>query len=152
MLSAEELSPLSVKGRLAPVPFKGTEDRLNPVTPAGVDESTLGGYPAVHGRAPGFEGIDGSAYTVAIETERSEAGDGTWVVYLVFLRWAEGGTAIMGHLETEDVASAPSEREAREAAEALSLARVKVILDQTIERKQRWEAESPSRDVDAEAG
>src|SRR5690606_7476382 len=63
----ERLSLREAKGRLARVPFKGTEDRLNPIAPSGVDDTTLGGYPAVHGRAPGFEGADGSAYTVAIE-------------------------------------------------------------------------------------
>ena len=117
------------------MPFKGSEDRLNPIAPEGVDDSTLGGYPAVHGRAPAFQGKDGSAYTVAIETEESETVAGSWVAYLVFVRWADGGTAIMGHLETADVASGGNREEARQAAAALPLTAVKQLLDKTIEQK-----------------
>ena len=125
------------------------EDRLNPIPSQEVDDTTLGGYSAVHGRAPAFEGIDGSAYTVAIETEPSESGDGGWVSYLVFVRWADGGTAIMGHLETEDVVSGDSQGEARKAAEAIPLTRVKQILDQSIERKRRWESEFSAPEAEA---
>lgn len=115
--------------------YKGAEDRLNPVTPTGVDDTTLGGYPAVHGRAPAFEGCDGEPYTPAVEVERSDEGE-RWCAYLVFVRWARTGSAIMGHLETGDLAEAGSEAEARAAIEALPLTRVKAILDETIEAKR----------------
>jgi hypothetical protein len=117
------------------------EDRLNPIPPEGVDESTLGGYPAVHGRAPGFEGVDGCAYTVAIEIEEAEEGSDEWIAYLVFLRWADHGSAIMGHLETDDLARAPTPEAARTAVEALPLTRVKEILDEVVRLKREWEAE-----------
>ncbi len=120
--------------------FRGKEDRLNPIAPPGADETTLGGYPAVHGRAPAFEGSDGRAYTVAIEVEPADDVEDAWVGYLVFVRWADGGTAVMGHLETEDLTRGTSEEEARQLAEALSLVRVKQLLDETIARKEEWEA------------
>ena len=116
--------------------YRGAEDRLNPITPEGVDDTTLGGYPAVHGRAPAFEGADGEPYTAAIESEPADDGSGEAVAYLVFLRWAQTGTAIMGHLETADLARAATEAEARAVLEALPLARVKQILDETIRHKR----------------
>jgi hypothetical protein len=118
--------------------FQGAEDRLNPIAPEGADETTLGGYPRVHGRAAAFEGSDGRPYTAAVEAEPAEGVEG-WVGYLVFLRWADTGTAIMGHLETGDLVAEASEEEARAALDALPLAEVKRILDETIARKQRDE-------------
>lgn len=117
--------------------YRNAEDRLNPVTPEGVNDTTLGGYPAVHGRAPAFEGVDGAPYTVAIEAEpEGEAGE-SWVGYLVFVRWSDTGTAVMGHLDSEDLAWGTSETEARSRLEELPLARVQRILDETIVRKQQ---------------
>jgi hypothetical protein len=116
------------------VRYSSSEDRLNPIAPEGADEGTLGGYAAVHGRAPAFEGRDGEPYTVAIETE--ELGDGGWAAYLVFLRWARSGTAIMGHLETGDLAEGDTEAEARAGLEALALTRVKEILDERIAQRE----------------
>ncbi|HEX7240643.1 MAG TPA: hypothetical protein VF263_10270 [Longimicrobiaceae bacterium] len=112
--------------------FRNAEDRLNPETPEGVDDTTLGGYPAVHGRAPGFEGADGEPYTAAVETDATDDPEEPWAAYLVFLRWSASGTAVMGHLETDDLARGRTEEEARKVLEALSLTRVKEILDAAI--------------------
>jgi hypothetical protein len=120
------------------VKFTNSEDRLNPVAAKGTDESTLGGYPAVHGRAPAFEGIDGLAYTAAIEAEPAEDGDG-WVAYLIFLRWAAEGSAIMGHLETPDLTRGATRAEAVSRLEATPLIQVKALLDDTITMKREWE-------------
>lgn len=117
--------------------YQGAEDRLNPVPPEDADEGTLGGYPRVHGRAVAFEGVDGRPYTAAVETE--PLGDDGWAGYLVFLRWADTGTAVMGHIETGDLVEAASEPEARAALERLPLDRVKQILDETILARQRDE-------------
>lgn len=112
--------------------FRGSEDRLNPATPEGVDDTTLGGYPAVHGRAAAFEGVDGEPYTVAVETDAPDDPEAPWSAYLVFVRWSRSGTAVMGHLETGDLETGASEAEARAALEAWTLARVKRLLDETI--------------------
>ncbi len=120
--------------------FRGMEDRLNPIPPPGVDDTTLGGYPAVHGRAPAFEGSDGRAYTAAIEVDRADDVEDAYVAYIVFVRWSDEGTAIMGHLETEDLGRGATEEEARAQVEALPLTRVKQILDEAIARKLEWEA------------
>jgi hypothetical protein len=115
--------------------YSGAEDRLNPVTPPGVDDTTLGGYLAVHGRAAAFQGEDGEPYTVAVDTDRSEDPEAPWTAYLVFVRWAQTGTAIMGHLETEDLVAVATEEEARGTLEALPLTEVQNILDETIRRR-----------------
>jgi hypothetical protein len=112
------------------------EDRLNPIAPEGADEATLGGYMALHGRAPGFEGSDGMPYTVALETERDEVEG--WAAYLVFIRWANNSTAIMGHLTTDDLHRAPSEVEAKAGLEHLLLMDVKRLLDEAIDRERDW--------------
>lgn len=115
--------------------FNPVEHRLNPVAPADADETTLGGYADIHGRAAAFEGSDGEPYTAAIETEPAEPESG-WVGYLIFLRWAHTGTAIMGHLETGDLVRGASEAEVSDALRCLPLTRVKQILDETIRRKR----------------
>ena len=116
--------------------YKNAEDRLNPITPAGMDDTTLGGYSTVHGRAAAFSGSDDEPYTVAIDVEDTGEGDTPWAAYIVFLRWSQTGTAVMGHLETEDLARGRDEAEARDRLAALPLARVKEILDETIARKK----------------
>jgi hypothetical protein len=123
--------------------YASAEDRLNPVAPEGVDESTLGGYMAVHGRAAAFEAGDGEPYTVAVETDAAEDGDPDHPVagYLVFIRWAQTGTAIMGHLETGDLVQARTEAEARAMLEALSLREVRALLDEAIARKRAPDGE-----------
>ena len=120
--------------------FRSAEERLNPDTPEGADEGTLGGYTAIHGRAAAFEGSDGEPYTAAVETERSAEVDGRWAAYLVFLRWAASGTAVMGHLETEDLAWGRSEAEARAALEAFPLGRIRAVLDREILRRREADA------------
>ncbi|HET6230331.1 MAG TPA: hypothetical protein VFE05_09710 [Longimicrobiaceae bacterium] len=116
--------------------FGSAEDRLNPVAPEGADESTLGGYMAVYGRSAAFEGTDGEPYTVGIEAEQAAEGAHPWVGYLVFLRWSATGSAIMGHVETEDLAGGATEAHVRAALEGLTLHEVRALLDETIRRKQ----------------
>jgi hypothetical protein len=115
--------------------FRGSEDRLNPVAPEGVDDTTLGGYLAVHGRSAAFEGADGEPYTVAVETDAADDPGEPVAAYLVFVRWSRNGTAVMGHLETGDLERGRTEAEARAALEAWPLARVKQALDRAIREK-----------------
>ncbi|HEU0076582.1 MAG TPA: hypothetical protein VFQ76_02970 [Longimicrobiaceae bacterium] len=115
--------------------FRGSEDRLNPVAPEGADDTTLGGYRAVHGRSPAFEGADGEPYTVAVETDATDEAEEPAAAYLVFVRWSRNGTAVMGHLETGDRARGRTEEEARGTLEAWSLARVKQVLDEAIRER-----------------
>ena len=122
--------------------YSGAEDRLNPVTPAGVTDDTLGGYEAVHGRAAAFQGCDGEPYTAAVEIDETGDAEQPYAGYLVFVRWAQTGTAVMGHLETGDLVAAPTEAAARDALNGLSLAEVRALLDETILRKRGEEEDA----------
>ena len=102
---------------------------------------TLGGYMKRHTRPAAFEGSDGQPYTVDVDTEESEDGEGRWTAFLVFLRWADTGAGIMDHLESGDVAYGATEDEARHGALALSLYDVKAELDDAIERRRRQQEE-----------
>ncbi len=107
--------------------------------PAGLPDATLGGYMTRHDRPVAMEGADGQAYTVDIEVEALD--DGTaFASFLVFVRWAETGGGIMDHRESEDVVVAGTEQEARDAALALPLERVKELLDGAIRRRIEDEA------------
>jgi len=120
----------------APMKYASAEDRLNPIPPENADESTLGGYMAVHGRAAAFEGMDGEPYTAAVDTDASDDPARPVAGYLVFIRWAQTGTAIMDHLETGDLVTAASEAEARAALEAMPLHEVRALLDEAIARRR----------------
>ncbi|HYJ80853.1 MAG TPA: hypothetical protein VEW03_14670 [Longimicrobiaceae bacterium] len=122
--------------------YASAEDRLNPETPQGAREDTLGGYAAVHGRAAAFQGCDGEPYTAAVETDTQDDPTAPWTAYLVFVRWAQTGTAIMGHLESGDLVAAAGEEEARAALEGLSLQRVRELLDEAIRRRAAAEADA----------
>ncbi|HST61314.1 MAG TPA: hypothetical protein VLK84_21600 [Longimicrobium sp.] len=116
--------------------YASSEDRLNPLPPEDADETTLGGYMAVHGRAAAFEAGDGEPYTAGMETDATGDPELPVAGYLVFIRWAQTGTAIMGHLETDDLVHAPTEDAARAWLEALSLREVRALLDEAIEHKR----------------
>lgn len=102
------------------------------------DDSTLGGYVAVHGRPPSFGGVDGAPYSVDVIVD--ETGDAAAPVgaYLLFIQWAPGGEAggatISGHRESDFVARGTSEAEVRAALAQMPLLTVKATLDAVIRR------------------
>jgi len=108
------------------------------------DETTIGGYMAVHARPAAFEGMDGLSYSVEIETD--ETGDPRQPVgaYLLFVQWGRGEPKVTGHLETDFLVRGASEREVREALGAYPLGEVKRVLDALIRERGRA-ADAPSR-------
>ena len=97
---------------------------------------TLGGYIARHDRPPAFEGADAQPYTIGIEVEDTgDEGDGRFVAFLIFIRWAATGAGIMDHLESGDVAHGATEEAAHGEALELSLYEVKAELDAAIARR-----------------
>ena len=94
------------------------------------DESTLGGYMAVHDRPAAFEGSDGISYSVEILAEKVTDALGLWGAYLLFLRWARIGEQVVeGHLETDFLAWADDEAEARARVGRMPLGEVKSVLE-----------------------
>lgn len=93
------------------------------------DANTIGGYAAVHGRPAAFEGTDGFSYSVEIVAARTGDPDGRWGAYLLFVQWARvGGASPVGHLETDFLAEADTEADARAVVGALSLGQVRAAL------------------------
>jgi hypothetical protein len=108
------------------------------------DANTIGGYMAVHDRPAAFDGSDGFSYSVEILVERDDDDAANpWAAFFLFVRWARiGAQSPEGHVESEYVARRPTESLARDAAGALSIADVKLLLDSLIARatpsRRRW--------------
>jgi len=100
------------------------------------DESTIGGYAAVHARPAAFEGVDGMSYSVELCAEPADGDDGTaWGAYLLFLRWRRvGEPGVDGHLETDYIVRAETEDQALAEIGRMPLATVKATLDALIRK------------------
>jgi hypothetical protein len=97
------------------------------------DESTIGGYAAVHDRPAAFEGSDGFSYSVELMTEETGAADKPWAAFILFVKWARlGAQSPEGHLETDYLVRAASEDDAKRRIGETPLGDVKALLDQLI--------------------
>ena len=98
-------------------------------------DGTLGGYFSIHHRPPAFEGPDGSPYTVSVEVEKTANLLAPFSGYLVFPRWAETGLGVVDHLESPTLLKGRTRKEVQEGLTALSLAEVRTLLDEAIEKR-----------------
>jgi hypothetical protein len=96
------------------------------------DETTLGGYAAVHGRPPAFDGPDGVAYSVDILVDETGEPGTPWGAYLFFVRWSPGTPALAGHIESEFLTRALTADDARADLGQWPLTDVKGALDRLI--------------------
>ena len=101
------------------------------------DESTIGGYAAVHDRPAAFEGSDGFSYSVELMTERAGEdttnADAPWAGFILFVKWARlGAQSPEGHLESDYLVQADSEAEARRTLGQTPLEEVKALLERLI--------------------
>jgi hypothetical protein len=104
------------------------------------DANTIGGYAAVHGRPAAFEGTDGLSYSVEIVTAPTGAPERPWGAYLLFVQWARiGGTSPSGHVESDFLAEADSEDDARAIVGALTLGEVRGVLHAAIAERRSGE-------------
>ena len=103
------------------------------------DPNTIGGYMAVHDRPAAFEGNDGASYSVEIVSDSSGDKERPFAAYLLFVRWGHGDPVASGHLETEFLAFAASELEARAVVGEMRLNDVKTRLDGLIRAKRAGE-------------
>lgn len=93
------------------------------------DANTIGGYAAAHGRPAAFEGSDGLSYSVEIETAPLGQADVRWGAFLLFVQWARvGASSPSGHLESDYLAEADTESDARAIVGAFSLSQVRGML------------------------
>lgn len=96
------------------------------------DESTVGGYAAVHARPAALEGRDGMSYSLEILADSS--GESTagreFGAYLLFLRWKRiGEQGVAGHLESSFLAWGSTASQARRALGGMPLAEAQRLLD-----------------------
>jgi hypothetical protein len=97
------------------------------------DANTIGGYAAVHGRPAAFEGTDGLSYSVEIVVSPTGNPDRPWGAYLLFVQWSRiGATSPIGHLESDFLAEADTEADARAIVAALSLGQGRAALHASI--------------------
>jgi len=109
--------------------------RFIPPDPSKGDPNTIGGYMAVHDRPAAFEGSDGASYSVEIVTDSTGETERPFGAYLLFVQWGHGDPVATGHLETEFLAFASNEADARKALGALLLNDVKSKLDALIKAR-----------------
>jgi hypothetical protein len=110
------------------------------------DESTIGGYAAVHDRPAAFEGSDGFSYSVELMTEQTtERGDlaAPWAGFILFVKWARlGAQSPEGHLESDYLVRGSSEAETKRALGESPLGDVKALLERLIAERN---AGAPTR-------
>jgi hypothetical protein len=107
------------------------------------DANTIGGYAAVHGRPAAFEGPDGLSYSVEIVTAPTGHPERPYGAYLLFVQWARVGAATpSGHVETDFLAEADTEEDARAVVATLSLADVRSALHAAVAERAQG---SPTR-------
>ncbi len=94
------------------------------------DETTVGGYEAVHARPAALDAPDGFPYSIArmvdalVDDER-----GAYGAYLMFLRWRKiGEEGVEGHVETEYLEFAASRDAVLEKLGNWPLARAQEVL------------------------
>jgi len=109
------------------------------------DANTIGGYAAAHARPAAFEGSDGLSYSVEIVASPTGEPERPWGAWLLFVQWARvGGASPTGHLETDFLAEADTEADARAIVGALSLGQVRAALHALIAERagaaptRRW--------------
>ena len=91
-------------------------------------DETLGGYQAVHGRPPAFEGSDGRSYSAGIFSEDTPGPDGRYGAAVIFVRWSPANEPD-GHLETGFLAYDADPARAEEAVGRMVLLDAKRHLD-----------------------
>ena len=111
--------------------------RFRPPDPSKGDESTIGGYAAVHDRPAAFEGSDGFSYSVELMAEETPNEASPWSAFILFVKWARlGAQTPEGHLESAYLASGSTEREALDRLGRTPLDDVKSLLDELIASRQ----------------
>jgi hypothetical protein len=111
--------------------------RFRPADHSKGDESTIGGYAAVHDRPAAFEGSDGFSYSVELIAEETPDEREPWSAYILFVKWARlGAQTPEGHLESDYLAGGATEREALERLGRAALDDVKTLLDELITRQR----------------
>jgi hypothetical protein len=97
------------------------------------DETTVGGYAAVHSRPAALEGRDGMSYSLDLLSDSTGDRARPFGAYLIFVQWSRvGAQKAEGHLETDFLAWGASAAEAERALGAMALTDAQRALDALI--------------------
>ena len=108
------------------------------------DESTVGGYAAVHARPAALEGRDGLSYSLDVLTDTTDDPARPFGAYLLFVQWSRmGAQKVDGHLESGFVAWGATADAADRALRVMPLVEAQRILDTLIrdrdgDSNRRW--------------
>jgi hypothetical protein len=108
------------------------------------DETTVGGYAAVHSRPAALEGRDGMSYSIDVLSDATGEPARPFGAYLIFVQWSRmGAQKAEGHLETEFLVWGGSAREAELALGAMPLVEAQRALDALVAARdgastRRW--------------
>jgi hypothetical protein len=108
------------------------------------DESTVGGYAAVHARPAALEGRDGLSYSLDVLTDTTNDPTRPFGAYLLFVQWSRmGAQKVDGHLESGFIAWGSTAEDAERSLRDLPLADAQRILDTLIrdrdgDSSRRW--------------
>jgi hypothetical protein len=108
------------------------------------DETTVGGYAAVHSRPAALEGRDGMSYSLDVLSDSTGDAARPFGAYLIFVQWSRmGAQKAEGHLETDFLAWGASAADAERALGAMTLAEAQRALDTLVAARggsstRRW--------------
>ena len=110
------------------------------------DETTVGGYAAVHSRPAALEGRDGMSYSLDLLSDSTgeTAPQEKFGAYLIFVQWARiGAQKAEGHLETDFLSYGSTADEAERILGSMTLIDAQRALDAMIAARdggttRRW--------------
>ena len=108
------------------------------------DETTVGGYAAVHSRPAALEGRDGMSYSLDLLSDSTGDATRPFGAYLIFVQWARvGAQKAEGHLETDFLAWGSTADEAERALGSMTLKDAQRALDALVAARdggstRRW--------------
>jgi hypothetical protein len=109
------------------------------------DDTTIGGYAAVHARPAALEGRDGKSYSLEILADESGDPERPVGAFLLFVQWKRvGEQGVEGHFESEFLSFGKTAPDACRALGAWPLAEAQRVLDSLITagpgtgRERRW--------------
>lgn len=101
-----------------------------PPDPSKGDESTVGGYAAVHGRPAALEGRDGFSYSLEILSDDTGDAERPFGAYLMFVQWSRlGAQKVEGHLESPFLTFGPDAADAEALLRTMTLSAAQGVLD-----------------------
>lgn len=108
------------------------------------DESTIGGYAAVHARPAALEGRDGMSYSLDILSDETSDAARPYGAFLLFVQWSRiGAQQVAGHLESDFLTWGATAAEAEHALAQWSLTDAQGVLDTVLRARdgastRRW--------------